>query len=87
MGVIADPEVLEARIRAAAISHDILRVKGFVDVRGKDMRHVVQAVGQRIERYYDRPWAAGESRRSELVVIGEAGLDRASISAAIAAKN
>ena len=87
LGVVDDPEVLEARIRAAAVSHDILRVKGFVDIRGKDMRHVVQAVGQRIERYYDRPWAAGESRRSELVVIGEAGLDRASIAAAIGAKN
>ncbi len=85
LGDIADPAALETRIRAAAADHDILRVKGFIHVPGKDMRHVVQAVGARVQRYYDRPWADGETRATELVVIGETGLDRASIERALAA--
>jgi cobalamin biosynthesis protein CobW len=48
------------------------------------MRHVVQAVGGRVQRYYDRPWRTDEERRSELVVIGQRGLDRAAVAAALA---
>jgi cobalamin biosynthesis protein CobW len=80
---MADPAVLDARIRTIAEQHDVLRVKGFVDVPGKAMRHVVQAVGDRVQRYYDRPWRAGEERRTELVVIGLSGLDQAAVRAAL----
>lgn len=79
LGDIDDPVALEARIKAATTEHDILRIKGFVNVPGKPMRHVIQAVGPRIERYFDRPWQDGESRRSELVVIGLAGLQQNAI--------
>lgn len=82
---VADPQPLEARLRAVVARHDILRIKGFVAVRGKAMRHVVQGVGERFERYYDRPWAAGEPRRSALVVIGLHGLDRQAIAHAVTA--
>jgi len=84
LGDIADPKGLESRIQGAAADHGILRVKGFIHVPGKDMRHVVQAVGGRVQRYYDRPWATDEARGTELVVIGEAGLDRAAIERALA---
>ena len=47
------------------------------------MRHVVQAVGERVDRYYDRPWRPGEGTAGELVVIGLKGLDRAAIGAAV----
>ncbi len=83
LGAIADPEALHRRLLAAIEAHAILRVKGFLDVPGKQMRHVVQAVGARIERYYDRPWRTGEARLSRLVVIGEKGLDRAAVVAAL----
>ncbi|MDA0996963.1 MAG: cobalamin biosynthesis protein CobW [Proteobacteria bacterium] len=79
LGDIADLAALERRIAAATIGHDILRIKGFVNVPGKPLRHVVQAVGPRVQRYFDRPWRDGEARRGELVVIGEAGLDRGAI--------
>ena len=79
VGDVPDPEGLESRIKIATTKHKILRVKGFVHVPGKDMRHVVQAVGPRIERYYDRAWHQDEARRSELVIIGETGLDQAAI--------
>ena len=79
VGDVPDPQGLESRIKIATTKHKILRVKGFVHVPGKDMRHVVQAVGPRIERYYDRAWNQDEARRSELVIIGETGLDQAAI--------
>jgi len=80
LGDLADPAVLEARIREIAVSHDVLRVKGFVHVPGKAMRHVVQAVGSRVQRYFDREWQEGEARESRLVVIGLTGFDRAAVS-------
>lgn len=82
---VTDPAEVEARIRATAAAHDILRVKGFLDVAGKAMRHVIQGVGDRIQGYYDRPWKPGEARQSRLVVIGQRGLDREAIAAALAA--
>lgn len=80
---ITDPGGFEARLTEITKAHDILRLKGFIHVPGKDMRHVVQGVGPRIERYYDRPWGAGEQRLGRLVVIGQRGLDRAAIKAAL----
>ncbi len=65
-------------------AHDILRLKGFAAVAGKRMRLVVQAVGPRIETYFDRPFGP-EARATRLVFIGEAGLDRAAIESAIGA--
>ena len=80
---VDDPNLLEVRIAKTAASHNVLRIKGFVEVAGKEMRHVIQAVGPRIERYYDRPWRKVENRRSALVVIGETGLDRVAIERAL----
>ncbi len=76
---LARPEDLLARLLPAIERHDILRVKGFMDVAGKDMRLVLQGVGPRLQHYYDRAWAEDEARRSRLVVIGLKGLDRAAI--------
>ena len=84
---IAEPEGLVARIKSAVASHDILRVKGFVDVPGKDMRLVVQGVGDRINQHYDRPWKDGEIRATQLVVIGLTGLDRPAIENALGAND
>ena len=84
LGAIADPAALEARLRTVVGAHDVLRVKGFVDVPGKAMRHVVQSVGARVQRYYDRPWRPDEFRRSRLVVIGLHDLDQDAVAAALA---
>ncbi len=78
-GEIADPEGFEGRLKDAVASHDIFRIKGFLDVPGKARRLVVQGVGDRFQRYFDRDWRDGETRRSALVVIGRSGLDRAAI--------
>ena len=80
---IADPAALTARIERIARDHDVLRVKGFVEVAGKPLRLLVQAVGARIQHHFDRPWKPDEQRASRLVVIGEKGLDRDAIAAAL----
>ncbi|MGE5477011.1 MAG: cobalamin biosynthesis protein CobW [Bacteroidales bacterium] len=84
LGLVADPDALAERLGAAIAAHDILRLKGFLAVEGKAARQVVQAVGARVERWFDRPWKAGEEKLSRLVVIGQKGLDRAAIEAMIA---
>lgn len=83
LGPVDDPAALEAAIRTVSVEHGILRIKGFIHVPGKELRHVIQSVGARVERYFDRPWHADEERRSELVVIGETGLDQTAIAAAL----
>ena len=83
LGPSEDPADVEMRVHAALRDFPILRLKGFLAIEGKAMRYVVQAVGQRLVGYYDRPWRPGEARRGTLVVIGERGLDRVAIEGAI----
>ena len=78
------PDALVARIGAAVAAHDVLRVKGFVEVAGKPLRLLIQAVGNRIQHQFERPWRAGEERQGRLVVIGERGLNAAAITRLIA---
>jgi cobalamin biosynthesis protein CobW len=81
---VPDGAAFLARLLATIREHRVLRVKGFVDLPGRDRRQVVQAVGDRLQHYFDRPWAAGEERGTRLVVIGQKGLDQPAISAALA---
>lgn len=67
---ITDPEDLVARIKRLSQEQSILRVKGFIAVKGKPMRLLVQAVGERVRHQFDRPWGA-MPRVSQLVVIAE----------------
>jgi cobalamin biosynthesis protein CobW len=85
LGAVREPAAVTARLRETITAHDILRVKGFLDVPGKPMRLAVQGVGPRIEHYYDRAWMADEARASSLVVIGRKGLDRDRIAAELMA--
>jgi len=86
---VVSPKTIERRnvfmkgLKVLITEHDILRLKGFIDVEGTDARLVVQAVGPRIESYFDRPWKKGEARNASLVIIGEKGLDESSIRTAL----
>ncbi len=82
---IEDPRAFAARLAEVIRAHGILRLKGFAAVRGKPMRLAIQAVGPRVEHWFDRPLGPGEPREARLVVIGESGLDRDAIAAALAA--
>ena len=77
------PEPLIETLRGLARAHDILRVKGVAAVEGRDMRLVVQGVGDRFQHYYDRDWRPDEPRAGRLVFIGARGLDRAAVEAAL----
>ncbi len=78
-----DPEVLADSIRRLAREQNILRVKGYVAVKGKPMRLLVQAVGERVRSQFDRPWG-DTPRTSQLVVIAERHhIDRAAIEATL----
>ena len=84
LGDVNSPDELEKTLKTLTVTHDILRIKGFLNLPGKDMRHVVQGVGPRLQRYFDRPWREDEARRSELVIIGKNGIDMAAIRSELA---
>lgn len=86
--VVGMPELGQAegvlpRLAAVAARHDILRIKGFLAVRGKPLRLLVQGVGPRFSQSFTRAWTPGEERRGRLVVIGAIGLDREAIAASL----
>jgi cobalamin biosynthesis protein CobW len=70
LGALDDPSAFIAALRPVIDRHDVLRLKGFAEIKGKPMRLVIQAVGSRIDSYFDRPWTPGEPRGTRLVVIG-----------------
>lgn len=82
-GAVENAAAFVAALKPIIETHDILRLKGFIEVSGKPMRLVIQAVGQRVDDYFDREWKQDENRSSRLVVIGLEGLDKASIASAI----
>lgn len=67
---IEDVKALEVAVLRLAREQNALRVKGYIAVKGKPMRLLVQAVGERLRTQFDRPWG-DLPRRSQLVVIGE----------------
>ena len=50
-------------------NNKILRVKGFVYVKNKPMRLLIQAVGSRLRSQFDRMWGEKEARSTKLVFI------------------
>lgn len=84
LGPIADHLDFTKALKKIISKHDILRLKGFVDVSGKPFRLVLQAVGERINCYFDRPWGE-EQRVSQLIVIGLSDLNQEAISSEIRA--
>ena len=81
---VSDVAAFAETVAQAIRDNAILRLKGFAEVNGKPMRLVIQAVGPRVDTYFDRPLTAGERGKTRLVVIGESGLDRERILAALA---
>ena len=81
---IDDIDRLVANIQRLATEQNILRVKGYVAVKGKPMRLLVQAVGARVRHQFDKPW--GAARKGQLVVIAEHDhVDLAAIKAVLGA--
>ena len=83
-GEVADARAFAEQVAEVIRAHGILRLKGFVAVAGKPMRLTLQAVGPRVDTYFDQPFG-DTPRATRLVVIGEAGLDHDAITAALTA--
>jgi cobalamin biosynthesis protein CobW len=79
-----DGTALAECLRQLLKTYPIYRAKGFAALPGKPMRQVVQAVGERLDCYFDRLWAPGEPRGTRIVVIGK-GLDTEALRDALAA--
>lgn len=82
---ITDPNAFAQQVADVIRAHDILRLKGFASVSGKPMRLTIQAVGPRVDTYFDRPMTPEERGTTRLVVIGQSGLDRLAIEQALSA--
>lgn len=78
-----NPESLVQKLIQVANTHDILRIKGYVNIANKPMRLEIHGVGQRFNYHFDRVWRADESRESKLIIIGETGIDQDAIQAAL----
>mgnify|MGYP000335884077 FL=1 len=83
-GEITDATTFAVQVADVIRTHDILRLKGFAAVSGKPMRLTLQAVGPRVDTYFDKPFDS-DARITRLVVIGQAGLDQAAIAEALKA--
>ncbi|WP_371170401.1 cobalamin biosynthesis protein CobW [Aliiroseovarius sp. 2305UL8-7] len=81
---VVDPTSFAEQVAQTIREHNILRLKGFAAVEGKPMRLTLQAVGPRVDTYYDQPFGT-QPRETRLVVIGQSGLDRAAIEKALVA--
>mgnify|MGYP000347905386 CR=1 FL=1 len=78
-----DSTLLQTILTSLLEKHNIYRAKGFVAMPGKPMRQVIQAVGERMDVYFDRLWEQNEARTTQLVFIGK-GLDQSLITDALA---
>ncbi|MBB3461739.1 cobalamin biosynthesis protein CobW [Rhizobium sp. BK377] len=85
LGAVSDTAGFVEKLKGIIAEHDVLRLKGFIDVSGKPMRLQLQAVGARIDQYFDRAWAQGEARSTRLVVIGLHEMDQDAVRKAIVA--
>ncbi|MNO87029.1 putative metal chaperone YciC [compost metagenome] len=67
----ADESLLLDALTQLVVQHGILRIKGFAAIPGKPMRLLIQGVGTRFDKHYDRAWRAEENRSTRLVLIGQ----------------
>ncbi|MBC3484630.1 cobalamin biosynthesis protein CobW [Pseudomonas sp. SWRI100] len=67
----ADESLLLDALTQLVVEFGILRAKGFAAIPGKPMRLLVQGVGTRFDKHFDRAWRADEPRITRLVLIGQ----------------
>tara|TARA_B100000315_G_scaffold218026_1_gene219040 strand:- start:1511 stop:2545 length:1035 start_codon:yes stop_codon:yes gene_type:complete len=79
--VASEPGAVIERIKQALTQEGVLRIKGALAIADKRARLIVQGVGERVEHYYDRPWAGDETQTGQLVIIGLQGFDRSAVEA------
>lgn len=79
MPASASREALIDVIEKTMVKYDVLRLKGFASIEDSAARLAVQAVGPRVNTWFDRPWLPDEKRQTTLVVIGQSPLNKSAI--------
>jgi len=67
----ADEALLLDALTQLVVQHGILRVKGFAAIPNKPMRLLIQGVGTRFDKHFDRAWGADEARITRLGLTGQ----------------
>jgi len=67
----ADERLLLDALTQLVTEFGILRAKGFAAIPGKPMRLLIQGVGTRFDKHFDRAWRSEEPRVTRLVLIGQ----------------
>ena len=80
---IKNQEEFIKRMEDVIVNHGILRLKGFASIEGKPLRMTVQAVGPRIETYFEQSKSENNTRDTQLVIIGNSGLNKDIISSTL----
>ena len=68
---IDDLEVFTKKLKKLLDKNQILRTKGYLAVKNKPMRLLVQAVGSRLRTQFDKMWERNDIKESKLVFIME----------------
>ncbi len=66
-----DIEKFEKFVQRLSDKEKVYRSKGFVSLKGQERRAIFHGVNNRFHIFWDRNWAAGETRGSQLVFIGK----------------
>ena len=68
---IEQTEEILNKIKKLTLDYEILRIKGYLKIKNKPMRFLIQAVGSRVRGQYDKVWESHEVKKSRLVFIAE----------------
>ena len=68
---IEDEKEFGKKIERLTEDYEILRIKGYLSIKNKPMRFLIQSVGSRVRGQYDKMWEPNEIKQSKLVFIVE----------------
>ena len=71
LGVQENKKNILDNIKALVENNEVLRIKGFIAIKNKPMRYLVQAVGRRIRGQFDTIWGEKENISSKIVIISQ----------------
>ncbi len=80
---ISSPKALENKLLQLTSLHDILRIKGYVQVVNKPMRLEIHGVGKRFNYHFDLPWKKNENPQGQLIIIGQKNINQKAIQTAL----
>ena len=68
---IEDAKEFCKKIKRLTEDYEILRIKGYLSIKNKPMRFLIQSVGSRVRGQYDKMWEPNQIKKSTLVFIVE----------------